>query len=114
MDNLSFGVSSNECFGLLGINGAGKTTAICMLTGEEAITSGTTEVSTIMFCKFLLYMTNRQLLHQRVQKLKLFFLYVETTIKRKDSSPSTAKSIRQLGNDNDDDDDSLYGGVNCI
>ncbi|XP_068673102.1 phospholipid-transporting ATPase ABCA3-like [Montipora foliosa] len=44
VDNLSFGVSSNECFGLLGINGAGKTTAICMLTGEEAITSGTTEI----------------------------------------------------------------------
>jgi ATP-binding cassette, subfamily A (ABC1), member 3 len=32
--------SRNECFGLLGVNGAGKTSMFKMLTGEESITIG--------------------------------------------------------------------------
>jgi len=32
--DLSFSVKTHECFGLLGLNGAGKTTAIKILTGE--------------------------------------------------------------------------------
>lgn len=40
VNNLSLGVSSNECFGLLGLNGAGKTTFIKILTGELKPTSG--------------------------------------------------------------------------
>lgn len=34
------GVKSGECFGLLGINGSGKSTTFKMLTGEIQITSG--------------------------------------------------------------------------
>uniref|UniRef100_A0A8D2E3W9 ABC transporter domain-containing protein n=1 Tax=Sciurus vulgaris TaxID=55149 RepID=A0A8D2E3W9_SCIVU len=38
--NISLVVQQSECFGLLGLNGAGKTTIFKMLTGEETITSG--------------------------------------------------------------------------
>ena len=41
---VSMGVGSGECFGLLGHNGAGKTTAINMLTGLYPPTSGTAYV----------------------------------------------------------------------
>ncbi len=41
---VSMGVNHGECFGLLGHNGAGKTTAINMLTGLFAPTSGTAYV----------------------------------------------------------------------
>ncbi|XP_065190640.1 phospholipid-transporting ATPase ABCA1-like isoform X1 [Sycon ciliatum] len=37
---LSLGVPKGECFGLLGVNGAGKTSTFKMLTGEESVTSG--------------------------------------------------------------------------
>ncbi|KAH8286341.1 hypothetical protein KR054_007221, partial [Drosophila jambulina] len=37
---VSFHVASAECFGLLGLNGAGKTSVFKMLTGDTAITSG--------------------------------------------------------------------------
>ena len=40
VDRLSFGIPRGECFGLLGINGAGKTSTFQMLTGDEMITSG--------------------------------------------------------------------------
>ena len=40
VDQLSFGVRRGECFGLLGINGAGKTTVFQMLTGDILPTSG--------------------------------------------------------------------------
>ena len=36
VDNVALGVQSGECFGLLGINGAGKTTIFKMLTGRWA------------------------------------------------------------------------------
>jgi len=39
--SLSLGINENECFGLLGHNGAGKTTAISMLVGLFEPTSGT-------------------------------------------------------------------------
>ncbi|CAO2583071.1 Phospholipid-transporting ATPase ABCA3, partial [Lemmus lemmus] len=38
--NISLVVRKSECFGLLGLNGAGKTTIFKMLTGIETITSG--------------------------------------------------------------------------
>ena len=39
MANASFGVSAGECFALLGVNGAGKTTCFKSLT-KEVISSG--------------------------------------------------------------------------
>nr|UOU03309.1 ATP-binding cassette subfamily A1-like 2 [Brachionus rubens] len=38
--NLSLGIRRGECFGLLGINGAGKSTTFKMLTGEISPTGG--------------------------------------------------------------------------
>merc|ERR1719158_2472011 len=40
VDSLSVGVGRGECFGLLGINGAGKTSTMSMLTGDVLPTSG--------------------------------------------------------------------------
>ena len=40
VDNLTFGVPQGECFGLLGVNGAGKTSTFKLLCGEHPITSG--------------------------------------------------------------------------
>ncbi|MBQ2727125.1 MAG: ABC transporter ATP-binding protein [Clostridia bacterium] len=44
VDHLSFEVPGNTVFSLLGVNGAGKTTAIRMLTGLLAPDSGTGEI----------------------------------------------------------------------
>ncbi|KAB0401440.1 hypothetical protein E2I00_009224 [Balaenoptera physalus] len=40
VNKVSFTVQAEECFGLLGLSGAGKTSIFKMLTGEEPITSG--------------------------------------------------------------------------
>lgn len=45
VDRLSFSVEKGEIFGFLGANGAGKTTAIRMLTGLLAPTSGSATVA---------------------------------------------------------------------
>ena len=45
VDEISFSVSSGEIFGFLGANGAGKTTAMKMLTGLLAPTSGSATVA---------------------------------------------------------------------
>ncbi|XP_006153359.1 ATP-binding cassette sub-family A member 3-like [Tupaia chinensis] len=38
--NISLAIQKGECFGLLGFNGAGKTSTFQILTGEESATSG--------------------------------------------------------------------------
>jgi ABC-type multidrug transport system ATPase subunit len=40
VDSVSFGIQAGECFGLLGVNGAGKTSTFEMLTGEVTMSSG--------------------------------------------------------------------------
>ncbi|VDO97719.1 unnamed protein product [Soboliphyme baturini] len=40
VNKLSFDVYAGECFGFLGVNGAGKTSTFSMLTGKSSITSG--------------------------------------------------------------------------
>ncbi|XP_013169431.1 PREDICTED: ATP-binding cassette sub-family A member 3-like isoform X2 [Papilio xuthus] len=45
VDQVSFSVSDGECFGLLGVNGAGKTSTFKMLMGDETISSGEAYVS---------------------------------------------------------------------
>ncbi|XP_052824141.1 phospholipid-transporting ATPase ABCA3 [Octopus bimaculoides] len=40
VNHISVGIPAGECFGLLGINGAGKTSTFKMLTGDERISSG--------------------------------------------------------------------------
>ena len=41
VQSLSFGIPKGECFGFLGINGAGKSTTLSILSGEFPPTSGT-------------------------------------------------------------------------
>src|SRR5512143_3080547 len=45
VDHISFEVATGEVFGFLGANGAGKTTAIRMLTGLLAPTAGDARVA---------------------------------------------------------------------
>lgn len=45
VDHISFEVSSGEIFGFLGANGAGKTTAMRMLTGLLVPTEGKAQVA---------------------------------------------------------------------
>mmetsp|Transcript_19452 Transcript_19452/g.28094 ORF Transcript_19452/g.28094 Transcript_19452/m.28094 type:complete len:2009 (+) Transcript_19452:240-6266(+) len=40
VNNVSYGIPPGQCFGLLGINGAGKTTSMAMLTAEFPPTAG--------------------------------------------------------------------------
>jgi len=40
VDSLSLGIKNGECFALLGVNGAGKTTSFKMICGELQPTSG--------------------------------------------------------------------------
>ncbi|XP_065674630.1 ATP-binding cassette sub-family A member 2 isoform X2 [Hydra vulgaris] len=40
VNQISFGVEPGECFGLLGLNGAGKSSMFKMLTGDSSITDG--------------------------------------------------------------------------
>lgn len=40
MDQICLGVPQGQCFGMLGVNGAGKTTMFKMLTGALNITEG--------------------------------------------------------------------------
>ena len=44
LKNATFGLDKGECFALLGVNGAGKTTCFKALTNEIARTSGTIEI----------------------------------------------------------------------
>ncbi|KAM6919010.1 retinal-specific phospholipid-transporting ATPase ABCA4-like [Xenentodon cancila] len=45
VDRICVGVPAGECFGLLGVNGAGKTTSFKMLTGDTDVTSGEATVA---------------------------------------------------------------------
>lgn len=45
VNNLSFGLQQGECFALLGVNGAGKSTTFKALTGEVTPTKGELSVA---------------------------------------------------------------------
>ena len=47
VERLSFGVSAGECFALLGVNGAGKSTTFKSLTYEVQPTSGVVEINSV-------------------------------------------------------------------
>lgn len=45
VNNVSFGLEYGECFALLGVSGAGKTTCFKSLTGEIMPTSGEVSIN---------------------------------------------------------------------
>jgi ATP-binding cassette subfamily A (ABC1) protein 3 len=51
VENISFGLSAGECFALLGVNGAGKSTTFKSLTSEVQPTSGSIEINGINIMK---------------------------------------------------------------
>ncbi|MBI9037725.1 MAG: ABC transporter ATP-binding protein [Bacteroidales bacterium] len=75
-DNLSFQVEKAEIFGFLGANGAGKTTAIKILCGLSAPTSGEIEVAS-----YDVY-TQTDLIKQNIGYMsQKFSLYEDITVK---------------------------------
>lgn len=75
-DHLTFSVKKGEIFGFLGANGAGKTTAIKILTGLSKANSGEIEVAGIDVTKY----------PERVKKIigymnQSFSLYNDMTVK---------------------------------
>ncbi|XP_054213296.1 ATP-binding cassette sub-family A member 13 isoform X3 [Homo sapiens] len=48
VQDISLGIPKGECFGLLGVNGAGKSTTFKMLNGEVSLTSGHAIIRTPM------------------------------------------------------------------
>jgi ABC-2 type transport system ATP-binding protein len=75
-DNLSFEVYSGEIFGFLGANGAGKTTAIRILSGLSKPTSG--EVS---IAGFDAYRQTEQIKKNIGYMCQKFSLYEDLTVK---------------------------------
>ncbi len=75
VDNVSFEVRAGEIFGLLGANGAGKTTVIKMLTGMIPQTGGTGEVAGADMAEA------SALIKQRIGYMsQAFSLYLELTV----------------------------------
>ncbi|CAL8101606.1 unnamed protein product [Orchesella dallaii] len=44
VNGITIGIGKGECFGLLGVNGAGKTSTFKMLTGDVRVTSGNAKI----------------------------------------------------------------------
>ena len=70
VQDVSFRVKKQECFGLLGVNGAGKSTTFRMMTGGEIPDNGTMYLNDISFKKD----------QKRVSKLTNFLLPFIVTI----------------------------------
>lgn len=76
VDHISFEVKRGEIFGFLGANGAGKTTAIRMLTGLLIPTSGKAEVA-----GFDVYSRSEQIKKQIGYMSQRFSLYEDLTVR---------------------------------
>ena len=76
VDAISFGVQKGEIFGFLGANGAGKTTAMRMLSGLSLPTSGKATVA-----GFDVYKENEKIKQNIGYMSQKFSLYEDLTIK---------------------------------
>src|SRR5215475_9557415 len=76
VDGISFEVASGEIFGFLGANGAGKTTAMRMLSGLSLPTSGEATVA-----GFDVYRENEKIKRNIGYMSQKFSLYEDLTVK---------------------------------
>jgi ABC-2 type transport system ATP-binding protein len=76
VDHISFEVAKGEIFGFLGANGAGKTTAMRMLTGLSLPTAGTATVA-----GFDIYKQNEKIKSSIGYMSQKFSLYEDLTVK---------------------------------
>ena len=76
VDSISFNVNKGEIFGFLGANGAGKTTALKMLCGLTAPTSGNAEI-----VGFDIYKKTEQIKKNIGYMSQKFSLYEDLTVK---------------------------------
>lgn len=111
VDHISFEVFKGEIFGFLGANGAGKTTAMKMLCGLLAPTSGSGTVAGCDINK------ERDKIKQRIGYMsQRFSLYEDLTVKEnmrlfggiygmsdKDIKEKTIRSVAELGLDSEQD-----------
>ena len=51
VEDISFGLEAGECFALLGVNGAGKSSTFKCLTGEIEPTSGSIHIGALSIRK---------------------------------------------------------------
>lgn len=71
VNQLSVGIKSSECFGLLGVNGAGKTSTFRMLTGDAKISDGDA------FVQELSLKTKMEKVHKRIGYCPQFDALIE-------------------------------------
>jgi len=72
---ISFGMKDSECFGLLGVNGAGKTSTFKMITGDELITQGEAYLNQISIkkdIKKVFYICLCSLYFKKIEKIIIF------------------------------------------
>jgi ABC-2 type transport system ATP-binding protein len=104
-NNLNFDVYKGEIFGFLGANGAGKTTAIKILSGLSTPTSGDIKVAgfdvyseTDQIKRNIGYMSQKFSLYEDLTVAENFMFYAGIYgVKRKDVKPRMAKVLKQVG-----------------
>ena len=105
VDHISFEVKKGEIFGFLGANGAGKTTAMRMLTGLSFATSGKGKVAgfdintqTEQIKKTIGYMSQKFALYDDLKVWENIRLYAGIYgVPEKEIAPRTNSLLKQLG-----------------
>uniref|UniRef100_A0A8D2E1V0 ABC transporter domain-containing protein n=1 Tax=Sciurus vulgaris TaxID=55149 RepID=A0A8D2E1V0_SCIVU len=102
VDKLTFKVNKGECFGLLGFNGAGKSSTLKMLTGDETITSGeaiidgrniSTKMTEVRICQRISYCPAHNPLLEHLTGYEMLALHAHLRGVPKQYIPAYVKNI---------------------